>query len=72
MTARPTLLLLSLGWLAACAPEPAGPPSVLLFVMDTVRADAVSAYGEVEGTTPVTDALAAEGLRYTRAYAESP
>lgn len=31
-------------------------PNVLLFVMDTTRVDAVSAYGHVAGTTPVADA----------------
>lgn len=47
-------------------------PSVLLFVMDTTRADAVSAYGQVEGTTPTLDALARDGLRYARAYSGAP
>jgi len=46
-------------------------PSILLFVMDTTRADAVSAYGQVRGTTPVLDDLAAHGLRFTRAYANA-
>lgn len=46
-------------------------PSVLLVVLDTVRADAVSAYGRVEGTTPVLDELARTGLRYERAYSPS-
>jgi arylsulfatase A-like enzyme len=44
----------------------------LLVVIDTLRADAVSAYGAVEGTTPVFDALAAEGLLYRHAFAPSP
>ena len=48
------------------------PPSILLVVVDTLRADAVSAYGETTGTTPAIDALAATGRRYTRAYAPSP
>ncbi|MFP6606239.1 MAG: sulfatase [Myxococcota bacterium] len=51
------------------APEP---PSVVLVVLDTLRADAVSAYGAVEGTTPTLDALAAEGLLYRRALSPSP
>jgi arylsulfatase A-like enzyme len=59
----------------ACG-DPAAPteerPSFLLVVIDTLRADAVSAYGEVEGTTPYLDALAQEGLRFTRAMAPSP
>jgi arylsulfatase A-like enzyme len=57
--------------LAACSRrEP--PPSIVLVVMDTTRADAVSAYGEVAGTTPVLDALAAGGVLYRHAYASSP
>jgi arylsulfatase A-like enzyme len=47
-------------------------PSILLFVLDTVRADAVSAYGRVRDTTPATDALAAEGILYTQAYTPAP
>jgi arylsulfatase A-like enzyme len=41
-------------------------------VIDTLRADAVSAYGAVENTTPSFDALAEQGLLYGRAYAPSP
>ena len=53
--------------------EPVDPrPSILLVVIDTLRADAVSAYGAIEGTTPAFDALASEGLLYARAYAPSP
>jgi arylsulfatase A-like enzyme len=47
-------------------------PSVLLVVLDTTRADAVSAYGAVAGTTPTFDALALEGTRFARAFAPSP
>lgn len=63
--------------LAMVAPAPASTPaarprpSVLLVVLDTVRADAVSAYGQVDGTTPNLDALARGGIRYARAYAAS-
>jgi arylsulfatase A-like enzyme len=56
-----------------CVPERVDPrPSILLVVIDTLRADAVSAYGAVEGTTPSFDALASDGLLYERAYAPSP
>jgi arylsulfatase A-like enzyme len=55
----------------ACAQSPE-PVSVVLVVLDTLRADAVSAYGAVEGTTPAIDALAAEGLLYRRAFSPSP
>ncbi len=47
-------------------------PSVVVVVLDTVRADAVSSYGFVVGTTPHLDALAAEGIRYEHAYAPAP
>lgn len=53
----------------ACVREPDARPSVLLVVIDTLRADAVSSYGQVSGTTPVLDALAEDGLRYGRAFA---
>jgi arylsulfatase A-like enzyme len=46
-------------------------PSVVLIVVDTLRADAVSVYGSVEGTTPTLDALAAEGLVFRRAFSPS-
>jgi arylsulfatase A-like enzyme len=47
-------------------------PSIFLVVIDTLRIDAVSAYGAVDGTTPDFDRLAADGLLYRRAYAPSP
>ena len=57
----------------ACSDQAAKtPPSILLVVIDTLRADAASAYGSAEGTTPGFDALAASGQLYTRAYAPSP
>jgi arylsulfatase A-like enzyme len=58
--------------LASCPSSMSTKPSILLFVFDTVRADAVSAYGPVPNTTPELDALAATGLRYTTAYANAP
>jgi len=47
-------------------------PSVILIVVDTLRADAVSSYGAVEGTTPTLDRVGQEGIRYTRAFAPAP
>ena len=47
-------------------------PTIILAVLDTTRADSVSAYGEVQGTTPNVDALAATGTRFEYAYAPSP
>jgi len=47
-------------------------PTLLLLVIDTLRADAVSAYGAVAGTTPNIDRLAQGGLLYRRAFAPAP
>ena len=46
-------------------------PSVLLIVMDTLRADELSCYGNRAHETPVFDALAGRGLLHERAYATS-
>lgn len=46
--------------------------SFLVIVIDTLRKDAVSAYGSISGTTPEMDALASQGLRFDRAVAPSP
>ena len=62
-------VLLALSTLLACG-EP-GPPDVLLVTIDTLRADAVGAYGG-EAATPVMDKLAAEGILYERAYTPTP
>ena len=43
-------------------------PSFVLAVLDTTRADAISAYGDVRDTSPAIDALARTGLRYSHAY----
>lgn len=42
-------------------------PSILLFVSDTTRADAVSA-----ASAPTVEALAADGVRYRRAFSHAP
>ena len=55
---------------AAVAEEPR--PSFLMIVVDTLRKDAVSAYGAVSNTTPAMDALAADGLRFNQAFASAP
>jgi len=66
-------LIAAMGWAGGCSPESRDQrPSIVLVVIDTLRADAVSAYGAVNDTTPAFDALAAQGLLYGRAYAPSP
>lgn len=50
---------------------PAVPPNVLVVVMDDVGVDAVSTYGvqPLAPSTPTLDRLAAEGVRFDRAWA---
>lgn len=55
----------------ACSGVEDRPPSVILIVIDTLRADAVSAYGAAEGTTPTLDGLAARGVVYRNALSPS-
>jgi arylsulfatase A-like enzyme len=76
---RRIALVLAPLWVAAalggCSGEPDAPdprPSLLLVVIDTLRADAVSAYGARRDTTPALDRLAAAGLRYEHAWAPAP
>jgi arylsulfatase A-like enzyme len=60
------------GWAMGCAPSPpAGPPNILLIVVDTLRADHVGLYGHERETTPNLDRLAADGSFFRRAYAQS-
>jgi arylsulfatase A-like enzyme/Flp pilus assembly protein TadD len=61
-------LLLAL-WLARAGREP---PNVLLVTIDTLRADRLGAYGYAAAATPVLDALAARGVRFTTAVAHTP
>lgn len=57
------------------AGEPTSPvsagrrPTVLLFTLDTLRADHVGVYGYPRGTTPQIDRLAREGVVFGTAYA---
>ena len=57
--------------LSACAESPPERPNVVLFVLDTVRSDALSANGHPHPLTPTIDRLAAEGANFTSAYAHS-
>ena len=54
-------------------PAPAGEAglSVLLITIDTLRADAVGAYGDARAATPWMDRLAAGGVRFDAAHAQN-
>jgi arylsulfatase A-like enzyme len=58
--------------LAAVPPAASGAPNVLLIVLDTVRADHLSAYGYERYTTPNLKGLAARGVRFDRASSTAP
>ena len=47
-------------------------PNVLLVTIDTLRADRLGCYGYGAAATPVLDALAARGVRFTTAVAHAP
>jgi len=46
--------------------------NVLLVTFDTCRADHLGPYGHVKAHTPVTDALAEQGVLFEKAYAHQP
>ena len=50
---------------------PTGPPSMVLILVDTLRADRVGPAASGESLTPNLDDLARGGLRFERAYAPS-
>lgn len=54
------------------APPPVARPDVVVITLDTVRADRLGAYGHGGAQTDTLDALAAAGLRFTRAYSVLP
>ena len=57
--------------LAELPPAAPGAPDVVLIVLDTVRAESMSAYGYARETTPQFDALAKEGALYLDATSPS-
>jgi arylsulfatase A-like enzyme/tetratricopeptide (TPR) repeat protein len=52
-------------------PPPPPRPSILLVTVDTLRADALGAYGSAAGATPWLDRLAAGGARFEDAHAHN-
>jgi choline-sulfatase len=62
------ILALALG----CSAEPASRLNVVLITIDTLRADALSAYRAGLGTSPHIDRLAAEGVLFEHCSTSSP
>ena len=67
--------VLSLGCLTVAAKQPAPPPAspnVLLITIDTLRADHLGCYGYKEIKTPNIDSLAADSIRFEKAFTPVP
>ena len=58
--------------LAKLSPVPRDAPNVLLLVLDTVRAQSLSLYGYVRGTTPRLEQWAKTGVVFDRAVSTAP
>jgi arylsulfatase A-like enzyme len=59
--------LLSLG----CSASDSKPPNLLLYVVDTLRVDAVGSYGGKGAKTPNFDSIAASGIKFENAFSSS-
>lgn len=59
-------------WLRSEPSAIGAPRSVILVVVDTLRADHLGLYGYQRPTSPALDAAAAEGVVFERAFATSP
>ena len=70
---RRTLGIAVLAILAGgCGGEPEPPRSLVLIVIDTLRADRTGAYGYRPAVTPTLDSLAAAGVRFAEVVAPTP
>lgn len=65
---RHLLAVVLTAYCAVCATK----PSVLLITVDTTRADRMGFLGSKRGLTPNLDALAKQGVAFSRAYSQYP
>lgn len=65
------LLCAGAGALSGCGDFGAARPNVIVYVVDTLRADALGVYGGPEARTPNIDAFAAEGVVFENAWANA-
>jgi arylsulfatase A-like enzyme/Tfp pilus assembly protein PilF len=74
----PFLLVLLFGFSTAAVQRPRAPsrpsqyPNVILITLDTTRADRMGFLGSKRGLTPNLDAMAQQGVVFTRAYSHVP
>lgn len=71
LVATALVLRLFSGGSSSTVEAPKGKPNVLWLVMDTTRADHLSAYGYDKPTSPVLEQIAAEGALFEEVHAES-
>ena len=74
LIAPPVLLAIAAGlavYLVQPTERPDGPPNILLIVLDDFGYNDLGANGNPETPTPNLNALAAQGARYTRHYADA-
>ncbi|MBW2229220.1 MAG: sulfatase [Deltaproteobacteria bacterium] len=57
--------------LAGCGDLTGRPPNVVLYVIDTLRADGLGAYGGAKATTPHIDEFARQGVVFEQVWASS-
>src|SRR5882762_8416885 len=72
---RSLVLLLTaslLPWASTAFAVPVGAPNVVVITIDTLRADHLGCYGYKQIRTPNIDALAADSVRFERAYTPVP
>ena len=69
--ARASALALCAAWTLSAGCQRAAPPNIILYVVDTLRADAVGGDGNPGVRTPAMERVAHEGLRFRRAYANA-
>jgi len=70
--ATTSLVVLLLATALGHAAPPPPPVNVVVITIDTLRADRVGCYGYKAAETPNLDRLAAEGVRFERAYTPVP
>src|SRR5947209_13351408 len=58
--------------LAPFIPQTTAPPNIVFIMADDLGYADVSCYGRRDYTTPNIDRIAAEGMRFMQAYANSP
>lgn len=61
-----------LGLLASCSNDSAEKPNVIFILCDDLGYGDIGAYGQQYIRTPRLDSMAAQGIRFTQAYAGSP